>query len=404
MSHRHPTWLALAAGLACLSGAAQSQSSYTMTTLGRPAGTTTYLATSLDNAGVVRGTAQLIGPKVLTICSATAFGYPCLQNSPRIQEATWPATVSTQDAPVLGTNNFGAVVANDNGLIAGMSASTLVANSGYLDFYVERADAPVFNWTGTTTVWNYLSWDNLHRTPAIKKNGVVTKFSTPPMAAGQAASKFRLTVAGLNNNNVFLVNMIANDLSSSNSYLLKDGKYTKLGAGTVVAGTRYFATAINDQGDVFGQKIVGTPVQIAPVRWINGLPQALGGAELDRYMPVAVNKSGQALLFRERSQLNETHAAALWSNGTVTPITPAEGLANVFPTAMNNRGDVVGCGDYAFIWSNGLMRKLEDLFPLPPGNRLTCPTAINDKGAIVVAYMPLGNYGYPTWVRLNPQP
>ena len=159
---------------------------------------------------------------------------------------------------------------------------------------------------------------------------------------------------------------------------------------------------------------------MAPVRWINGQAQDLGGPELIGYTPVAINKVGQILLHRiDTSGGNYRDQAAVWFNGILTRIDPDAPLAGPpghnsrIPTAINNRGDVVGCGGFPFLWRQGVISNLNDVLAAnqlatPNGNALLCPSAINDQGVILVNYAASTSNisGWPDhgWVRLTPLP
>jgi hypothetical protein len=180
-----------------------------------------------------------------------------------------------------------------------------------------------------------------------------------------------------------------------------------------VAGVRLVAPVANDAADA-----------VMPIRWQGSAAAELGGHELRRFYPEAINNSGQVLLHRyNRGADQPRHAAAVWLNGALTPLIPPadDGTQGkdqfgtpwgVIPVAMNNRGDVVGCGVFPFVWRDGVMHNLNQVLAAsgvktPNGNPLSCVSAINDQGVILANYVlrtPLKTLNGYGWVRLTPLP
>jgi len=137
----------------------------------------------------------------------------------------------------------------------------------------------------------------------------------------------------------------------------------------------------------------------------------------------AINTPGQVLLQKVIPPAgNDKTAAALWFNGSTTAINTLDGR-EVYPSAMNDSGAVVGClvqrllyggVESAFIWKNGVMQSLDQVVSsrgvrLPAGTKLGCPMAINNSGSILTYYYTPSSSGNAasvarTWIRLNAKP
>jgi len=114
--------------------------------------------------------------------------------------------------------------------------------------------------------------------------------------------------------------------------------------------------------------VVATSYQIIQ---LSGLPGATGTT------PVAVNSSGQVAI---NSYLPSTEEAAIWQNGTVTPLPPLPGYTRSWAYDINASGQVVGYSSTspsvcrACMWQNGT--------PVDLG-WFGDARAINDTGEIV---------------------
>jgi probable HAF family extracellular repeat protein len=123
------------------------------------------------------------------------------------------------------------------------------------------------------------------------------------------------------------------------------GKITTLGDG--------YPVDINDRGDVLGQRLEATGLRV--ILWRNGTEIDLGPGS-----PAAINERGQVTGF---TNTPTGGFAFLWQNGRMTDLGTLGG-SRVFPTAISNRGQVVGWSldesgvQHAFLWQSGTMTEL----------------------------------------------
>ncbi len=411
LHQRHALTLALAT---CALGA-QAQSGYTLSTLSRPSGYLYYTAATMDANGLVRGHGTKNGGGFISVCSGVLFDMLpglCTGTSFKTNELSWLGTSSATQAARLGNQNFAAVAANDRGTIVGLTVASGKSIAYWYPFNRE-ADTTASTWS---VVWNSVL--NRQGVPAIKRGTTVSTLPTPPLPDNTTPANYRITIDGLNNNDVVLVNLRSNNsVSPSVPYRYKDGAFTPVNTAPPEPEVHHIATAINDQGDVVGysqssQLTATGNMVISPVRWVNGVPEPLGGAELRGYVPSAINNNGQIILNKsETGTVGSAQYAGVWFNGRFTPISMGIlGSRTAIATAQNNRGEVVGCSDAPFLWRNGQVIRIADMMnssglKLPAGATLSCPSAINDKGSILLSYIPKGgDFTNPTAIRLNAKP
>ena len=115
-----------------------------------------------------------------------------------------------------------------------------------------------------------------------------------------------------------------------------------------LTGTKSWAEAINDNGQVVGSSYTSYPQAFF---YSNGnminLPTLPG--KLDGYA-VGINGSGQVLGYDWTS--TSPQEIFLYSNGSMTSL---DSLSTATSTAINNNGQIVGAaGDSAFLYSNGI--------------------------------------------------
>lgn len=140
-------------------------------------------------------------------------------------------------------------------------------------------------------------------------------------------------------------------------------------------GENGWARDINDNGQVVGSSASGHFI------WENGVTRILESGISGS--PVGINNQGQVLI---GSQFGP---AALWENGSVTPLNQSLHCSIFAVNDINNQGQVVGIADtrpeyenVACLWENGELYDLNDL--VPEGTpKLIKALCINDAGEIL---------------------
>lgn len=198
------------------------------------------------------------------------------------------------------------------------------------------------------------------------------------------------------------------------------------------------ATAMNASGMVGGSVVReetntsgdGGPASYFisyPAIWLND-QLVWHGAQASNTLPmrnanvVAVNANGQALIN------SPTQGAGLWQNGQTQwlPL-PANVSADrkTWGTVLNDEGTVAGCllrpsaslsrQDVSFFWRQGTSKALNDEIlakglKLPTNQKVYCPVAMNNKGAMLLLMAEdVSNGSNPVqftsanWVRLTPK-
>jgi probable HAF family extracellular repeat protein len=181
------------------------------------------------------------------------------------------------------------------------------------------------------------------------ENGVITDLGTLPGHRGSGATSI--------NNSGQVVGS-----SGGRAFLWEDGRMTDL--GTLPGHQGSGATSINDSGQVVG--ISGTA-------------------------------SGELRAF-------------LWQNGRMTDLGTPPGAVNAIAYDINASGQVVGIAataeetppaslGFAVLWSNGVIRNLNDLIEPASGVVLTSARSINDAGQIVAEGLQNGEIGSRLTIR-----
>jgi probable HAF family extracellular repeat protein len=160
-----------------------------------------------------------------------------------------------------------------------------------------------------------------------------------------------------------------------------------------LGGNYGFASGINSRGQVVGQAENSTPdptctppevLPFKPVIWEKGEIQELPtiGGDPDGAV-VAINDNGQAV--GTTGDCTSTFHGVLWNKGAASDLGTPGGLL-LFPTHINNRGQIVGTAvssdftiSVAFLWQNGVATELGTL----PPDVFSFASGINDKGQIV---------------------
>lgn len=412
--------IAFGALLLAASIPAKAQSAYTMTVLNKPSGAVSFVPTSIDQNGVVRG-GMYYSAGFLFTNGGIGSCWICPQYLPR--DVSWPASTGTSVAATTGTSGFFSVASNNKGtMVGGYEPGSKSFGQGALGELGVRI--PNTSWKLLRSVTNVYS--------GIKRNGTVTPLALPPESATSTYYGFSYTLTGLNNNDVLLGNKTGSSTDNpGRAYTWADGQYTQLDTSVAQPGESIVADAINDSGVVVGHVMTvqsmstpPSPDSHYPVIWNGGgAARRMGGNELAGFIPVAINTPGQVLLQKVIPPAgNDKTAAAMWFNGSTTTISTLDGR-EVYPSAMNDSGTVVGCLvqrllyggiESAFIWKNGVMQSLDQLASskgvrLPAGAKLGCPMAINNSGSILTYYYTPSSSGNAasvvrTWIRLNAKP
>jgi probable HAF family extracellular repeat protein len=142
--------------------------------------------------------------------------------------------------------------------------------------------------------------------------------------------------------------------------------YRLVDLGTL-GGHISYATAMNDRGAVVGGSALADDFTFHGFLWRNGKMTDLG-----LFRPISINNKGQIVGTRD-----DRNGAYLWRGGKLIDLGTLGGSSS-FPTAINDRGDVVGMSDTAagrtvpFLWSKGRMRALP----------LSSVSDINNRGQV----------------------
>ena len=169
---------------------------------------------------------------------------------------------------------------------------------------------------------------------------------------------------------------VASSASASSAAVWKP---TELGWG--------WAYDINEQGQIVGED------DGEALLWQNGEPGALEAPDVevpdDAYFATAINDSGEIV-----GNLWYWRYAFLWRNGDVQTLRSLPRAKLMSADDINNRGEIVGwSGIAAVVWEDGEPRRL-------PGRACDEANAVSDNGAIVgVVSTRCGEYGVPRYPR-----
>lgn len=145
------------------------------------------------------------------------------------------------------------------------------------------------------------------------------------------------------------------------------------GGSSTSASTTSATRAINDHGHVVGEH------NGRAFLWRNGKVTYLDPAG-DFTSATDINNRDEIVGYRSSAGLT---TGWVWRRGVMTDLVPPRGVPDSFPTAINDRGEIVGSmgGSAAFSWRDGVMTALPGL----PGGGQTEATDINNAGLIVGA-------------------
>ena len=428
---RHTLAAALAATLATAwAASAMAQSAYTMTVLGKPTGAYSFVPTTLDDQGVVRG-AMYYAAGVKFVPFRFAFLPAYLY-----QAVSWSGTTATAPATVGGKYLFPQLTNNSGWQVGPFSKAS--------DF--ESLVAPEI-FPSSTTIYgssfrgaNVFAPGSVGSTTMLRKGTVDTDLSALLAKSlgnsNVSGEKSMFSAKGMNNAGaiagVFFRPVTLSDGavgSVSTPLVFSNGTYSTLEVGPYLSVS---PRDINDAGTVVGVVIRNDPsagYQSFPALWVNQRLTTVGDVSLSRHKPLSINNAGQVLLVGDNGMsLNFSSSdferqlrasSMVWANNSVTPLVSPNN-DGVQATAMNDQGTVVGCILSAsggqgvdarpFIWKNGVLLDLAQEWAskgvsLPAGTRWGCPLSINNSGSIVIYhYATTSPYTTITWARINAKP
>jgi probable HAF family extracellular repeat protein len=229
------------------------------------------------------------------------------------------------------------------------------------------------------------------------QNGIRADLGTLPGGASSQASWISANglIIGLSQNGQ--TDPLVPGFPELRAVLWKYGEIIDL--GTLEGGYESLANAVNNRGQVVGGALntipdpfsmVGLGYQVRAFLWQDGVMQDLGTLGGPDAFAFFVNERGRVA---GQSYTNSTPNPVtgiptqdpfLWENGGVVDLGTLGGTLG-FPTALNNRDQVVGrsnlAGDLAFhpfLWDHGVLSDLNTL-----GGNTGIPNWINDAGDIV---------------------
>lgn len=140
----------------------------------------------------------------------------------------------------------------------------------------------------------------------------------------------------------------------------------------------------------------------------NGVPGGIGSEA------IGVNDFGHACgtTWFMHPEYTYLRRGTLWKDGQVIDLGVLPGFLSTYPQAINNSGVVIGyCDEFplsgfsaAFVWQNGVMRKLNDLVPRELQLDIDYVWAMNDAGQIAGQADLLDGSFDTVAVRLTPVP
>jgi hypothetical protein len=430
MSNLRPTTLAalLAASLtAGFSTACLAQSAYTMTVLGKPSGAYSFVPTTLDDQGVVRGAMYYASGVKLVLFPAFGFLPTYLY-----QAVSWSGTTPTAPATLGGKYLFPKLSNNSGWQVGPFNKTSELGSLVSPEIFPSSGDpfrgADVFapGSVGSTTMLRKGSVDTDLSALLAKSLGTSSASGFKSMFSAKGMNNAG-AIVGVFNRPVTLSDGAIGSVSTP--LVFSNGTYTPLEVGPYKSLS---PVDINDAGTVVGTVLRDDPsagYQTLPALWVNQRLTTVGDVSLVRHTPLSINNAGQVLLvgnsrpFQPGSPedflLQLRANSVIWANNSVTPLLSPNNEA-VRATAMNDQGTVVGCALRAsgpqtvdarpFLWKNGVLLDLTQEWAskgvsLPAGTRWGCPLAINNSGSVLLySYSSTSPYTTITWARINAQP
>lgn len=429
MSIHRPTAMAtlLAAALtAGFSTAALAQSAYTMTVLGKPTGAYSFVPTTLDDQGVVRGAMYYkSGVKFVRFTFLPAYLY---------QAVSWSGTTATAPATLGGKYLFPKLANNSGWQVGPFNKTSELGSSVSPEVFPSVTTIYGSSFRGA----NVFAPGSVGSTTILRKGTVDTDLSAllAKSLGNSNTSSFKsmFSAKGMNHAGA-IVGVFSRPVSASGEVnfvstplVFSNGTYTTLEVGPYQSLS---PIDINDAGTVVGTVLRNDPsagYQSLPALWVNQRLTTVGDVSLSRHKPLSINNAGQVLLVGDNGmsltvspydfERQLRSSSMVWANNSVTPLVSPNN-DGVQATAMNDQGTVVGCILSAsspqtvdarpFIWKNGVLLDLTQEWAskgvsLPAGTRWGCPLAINNSGSVLIYHYTSTLPTTFTWARVNAKP
>jgi probable HAF family extracellular repeat protein len=209
---------------------------------------------------------------------------------------------------------------------------------------------------------------------------------------------------GINNSGQMTGQVDTNGTGFFHAFLYSDGVINDL--GTLPNGTASLGKGINNIGQITGYGDTGNVThafiyqgdQLVDIGTLPGGTMSQGAA---------INDHGQVTGFSNTA--NAGNHAVRYTHGKMRDLGVLHGTSESSGSALNKYGDVVGsAGDpktgfqHAFLYTDGIMKDLNNLIPRKSGWILQGASGINDRGEIIGFGTLNGGNGVPQAFILTP--